>query len=580
MFRCLLFFLFLTIIPCRVVYGMDLMDSNSSIEEKNFYETIIKESAQYQSSSLSLSKYLVPYFSQAVRKNDKALLAIYYCLLADQSFNDEGARNNFSDKYYLKALDLEEGYSYQNVRVWVKVMYGFYLYRCLKASEALPFILEGEKGLEDIPKELVLDLTQTYKKLGYFFGTLGDYTSGIKYLELGQREEQISPKLKAEILDNLGVLTLKSGGDTLQAMKIFELAQTLALSENDSLRYAKILGNQAAVFEGMKDYHKALLLLDKDLEISRSLGNDRNTIFALMMRIRLDIANKETKDVRHMIAEAESLLLGSDDKKTILELEIHKLNLAMQSNDIGRELNARRRIERLQDSLRFLDGDPVLSQLKFMADKQKYADKLSLAQAVIKKKQAERRLWLILSLLVLVLFFFIYNAVRSRARKRIRDYEYQLLNLKYTKAELDRELVSSKSQVEEYVAYLKRNNEQINVLSAMLEEKGNVVEKDREELKILLQSHLITEEKWQEFKLLIVKEFPNLLQDIQSRFPDITESNLRVIVLMKLGLNNKEVANVLGVTPDAIKKSMQRLKKKLGDQAGMLMEYISDKEFV
>lgn len=580
MFRYLLFFLFLTIIPCHVVYGMDLMDSNSSIEEKNFYETIIKESAQYQSSSLSLSKYLAPYFSQAVRKNDKALLAIYYCLLADQSFNDEGARNNFSDKYYLKALDLEEGYSYQNVRIWVKVMYGFYLYRCLKASEALPFILEGEKGLEDIPKELVLDLTQTYKKLGYFFGTLGDYTSGIKYLDLGQRQEQISPKLKAEILDNLGLLTLKSGGDTLQAMKIFELAQTLALSENDSLRYAKILGNQAAVFEGMKDYHKALLLLDKDLEISRSLGNDRNTIFALVMRIRLNIANKETKDVRHMIAEAESLLLGSDDKKTILELEIHKLNLAMQSNDIGRELNARRRIERLQDSLRFLDGDPVLSQLKFMADKQKYADKLSLAQAVIKKKQAERRLWLILSLLVLVLFFFIYNAVRSRARKRIRDYEYQLLNLKYTKAELDRELVSSKSQVEEYVAYLKRNNEQINVLSAMLEEKGNVVEKDREELKILLQSHLITEEKWQEFKLLIVKEFPNLLQDIQSRFPDITESNLRVIVLMKLGLNNKEVANVLGVTPDAIKKSMQRLKKKLGDQAGMLMEYISDKEFV
>jgi len=154
------------------------------------------------------------------------------------------------------------------------------------------------------------------------------------------------------------------------------------------------------------------------------------------------------------------------------------------------------------------------------------------------------------------------------------------LGLKYTKAELDRELVSSKSQVEEYVAYLKRNNEQINVLSAMLEEKGNVVEKDREELKILLQSHLITEEKWQEFKLLIVKEFPNLLQDIQSRFRDITESNLRVIVLMKLGLNNKEVANVLGVTPDAIKKSMQRLKKKLGDQAGVLMDYISDKEFV
>ena len=566
--------------PCQIVCGMDLMDSNSSLEEKNFYETIIQESQKHQSSSSTLSRYLTPYFNQAVRKNDKALLAIYYCMLADQSFNQEGTKNSFSDKYYLKALDLENGYSYQNVRTWVKVMYGFYLYRCLKASEALPFILEGEKGLEDIPKGLVLDLIQTYKKLGYFFGTLGDYTSGIKYLNLGQQQEGISPRLKAEILDNLGVLTLKSGGDTLQAMKNFELAQSLALSENDSLRYAKILGNQASIYEGSKDYQKALRLLDKDLEISKSLGNDRNTIFALMMRIRLHIAREEIKDVRQMILEAEALLSGSDDKKTILELEIHKLNLAIQNKDFDRELNARRRIERLQDSLRFLDGDPVLSQLKFMADKQKYADKLSLAQAVIKKKQAERRLWLIMSLFVLVLFFFIYNTVRYRARKRIRDYEYQLLNLKYTKAELDRELTSSKSQVEEYVAYLKRNNEQINLLSAMLEEKGGTVDKDRDELKTLLQSHLITEEKWQEFKLLIVKEFPNLLQDIQTKFPDVTESNLRVIVLIKLGLNNREVANVLGVTPDAIKKSMQRLKKKLGDQAGLLMEYISDKELV
>lgn len=557
-----------------------MMDANSSSEEKNFYETVIQESQKHRTSSSALSSYLTPYFNQAIRKNDNALLAIYYCLLADQSFNTEGVRNSFSDKYYLKALDLEKEYNYQNVKAWVKVMYGFYLYRCLKASEALPLLLEGEKGLEDIPKDLVLDLTQTYKKLGYFFGTLGDYRSGIKYLELGQQQEGISARLKAEILDNLGLLTLKSGGDTTQAMKNFELAQMLALSERDSLRYAKVLGNQARIYEGLKDYQKALSLLDSDLAISRSLGDDKNTIFALMMRIHLCISMGKDREVRQMINETERLLERADDKKTILELEGHKLNLALRNHNVQQELNARRRIERLQDSLRFLDGDPVLSQLKFMADKQKYADKLSLAQALIKKKQVEKRLWVILSLFVLVLFFFIYNAFRYRSRKRMREYEYQLLNLKYTKAELDKELVSSKSQIEEYMVYLKRNNEQINLLTSMLDEMGETSAKDRDELKTLLQSHLITDEKWQEFKLLLAKEFPNLLQDIQAKFPDVTESNLRVIVLMKMGLNNREVANVLGVTPDAIKKSMQRLKKKLGGQAGILMEYISDKELV
>jgi len=580
MLRFFIILFFITIIPSRAVFGMDIMDSNSSAEEKNFYETIIRESQKYQTSSSALSIYLTPYFNQAIRKNDNALLAIYYCLLADQSFDSEGGRNSFSDKYYLKALDLEKEYNYQNVKAWVKVMYGFYLYRCLKASEALPLLLEGEKGIEDIPKDLVLDLTHTYKKLGYFFGTLGDYRTGIKYLELGQQQEGISPKLKAEILDNLGLLTLKSGGDTVQAMKNFEIAQNLALSEKDSLRYAKTLGNQARIYEGMKDYQKALSLLDKDLEISKSLGNNKNTVFALMMRIRLCISMGANREVRQMIKETEHLLEGADDKKTILELEGHKLNLAVQNGDLKQELNARRRIEQLQDSLRFLDGDPVLSQLKFMADKQKYADKLSLAQALIKKKRAETRLWVTLSLFVLVLSFFIYNAFRYRSRKHMREYEYQLLNLKYTKAELDKELMSSKSQLEEYMVYLKRNNEQIDLLSSMLDEMGETPVKDRDELKTLLQSHLITDEKWQEFKLLLAKEFPNLLQNIQAKFPDITESNLRVIVLMKMGLNNREVANVLGVTPDAIKKSMQRLKKKLGGQAGILMEYISDKELV
>lgn len=559
---------------------MRLMHAGSVNEKRDFYETVIQESKKFQSSKSAFTKYLTPYFDQAVRKNDQALLAIYYCLLADQSFEVETMRNSFSDKYYLNAIDLGKNYRHQQVQVWVKIMYGFYLYRCLRASEALPFLLEGERGLEEMPKHTVLDLTQTYKKLGYFFGTLGDYPLGLKYLDLAQRQQGIPHRLKAEILDNLSLLMIKNGRDTTLAMRNFQLAQQLALTENDSLRYAKVLGNQAMVYEGMKDYQHAMVLLDKDLEISKALGSKKNTIFALMMRIRLNIAMGNKNEVRQMIRKADGLLQGADDKKTILELEVHKLNLAIQNQDEVQELKVRRRIERLQDSLRFLDGDPVLSQLKFMADKQKYADKLSLAQVLLKKKQAERRSWIILSLFVVVLFFFVYNSFRYRSKKRMKAYEYQLLNLKYTKAELDKELMSSKSKIEEYMQYLKRNNDQINLLSSMLDEMGANAGQDRDELKSLLQSHLITDDKWQEFKFLLAKEFPNLLRDIQAKFPDITESNLRVIVLMKLGLNNKEVANVLGVTPDAIKKSMQRLKKKLGEHAGLLVEYISDKELV
>lgn len=43
-----------------------------------------------------------------------------------------------------------------------------------------------------------------------------------------------------------------------------------------------------------------------------------------------------------------------------------------------------------------------------------------------------------------------------------------------------------------------------------------------------------------------------------------------MLLLQKLEFNNQEIADLLGVTPDAIKKSKQRLKKKLGTKFTIL----------
>ena len=57
-----------------------------------------------------------------------------------------------------------------------------------------------------------------------------------------------------------------------------------------------------------------------------------------------------------------------------------------------------------------------------------------------------------------------------------------------------------------------------------------------------------------------------------SDFPDFTESNLRIILLSKLGLSNQDVSSLLGVTIDAVKKAKQRLKKKIGSDYNSILE--------
>ncbi|WKL49673.1 hypothetical protein Q1W71_07760 [Flavobacterium pectinovorum] len=84
----------------------------------------------------------------------------------------------------------------------------------------------------------------------------------------------------------------------------------------------------------------------------------------------------------------------------------------------------------------------------------------------------------------------------------------------------------------------------------------------------------MTDENWSAFKREFIKQHSSFYNKIIENFPELKESNLKIIMLQKLDFNNYEMSNLLDVTIDAIKKSKQRLKKKLGDKYDLLFEII------
>ncbi len=56
---------------------------------------------------------------------------------------------------------------------------------------------------------------------------------------------------------------------------------------------------------------------------------------------------------------------------------------------------------------------------------------------------------------------------------------------------------------------------------------------------------------------------PEFFTEIQSRFPQLSASDLRMLALLKLNLNSKEIAGILNISPDSVKKSRYRLRKKM-----------------
>ncbi len=105
--------------------------------------------------------------------------------------------------------------------------------------------------------------------------------------------------------------------------------------------------------------------------------------------------------------------------------------------------------------------------------------------------------------------------------------------------------------------------------------KGTELEKDQSEtIEKLLQSIILTEENWTEFRKLFDKVYQGYIFRVRSAYSNLSESDIRLITLMKLKLSYREMANMLGVTTEAVRKSRQRLRAKLNWGADDNMEEI------
>ena len=79
----------------------------------------------------------------------------------------------------------------------------------------------------------------------------------------------------------------------------------------------------------------------------------------------------------------------------------------------------------------------------------------------------------------------------------------------------------------------------------------------------LNESIILTEEDWQEFKKLFENAYPGFLGKMQREYPSLTIAEIRLLALTKPNLSVPEMANMLGILPQSVRKTRQRLMKKL-----------------
>lgn len=157
--------------------------------------------------------------------------------------------------------------------------------------------------------------------------------------------------------------------------------------------------------------------------------------------------------------------------------------------------------------------------------------------------------WIWLSVLVLVIFMAGYVYVRINQKRKFREAQNEL-NLLTTK------IASLSSDIERYET-------EINTLKSSAEKNLPEIEEKEYQLRDILQTPLLTDDQWLTFKKAFEKVNRNYSREISYNFSNISQAELRYLYLKKLGMNHKEIASVLGISPDSVRLYKHRLGKKV-----------------
>lgn len=170
--------------------------------------------------------------------------------------------------------------------------------------------------------------------------------------------------------------------------------------------------------------------------------------------------------------------------------------------------------------------------------------------------------------LLLALLLLGITAYAFINRQRLRAEQQQTL-VQLQAAENDRlqlEVHFKNRELTAQALQIAQKNEILNDLKSDLggiQATGNA-SRSLHKLSSKLRFETQIDDNWEQFTRQFVEMNPAFYQILGERHGALTQSDLRLATLLRMNLGSKEIAHILNISDDAVKKARYRLRKKLG----------------
>ena len=340
-----------------------------------------------------------------------------------------------------------------------------------------------------------------------------------------------------------------------------------------------VQGNLGSCYFLKGDLDVALNYLELDSEGSLKLGEVGSYINAEMTIAEIEIIRK---DYEKAIKRLEYLLKSNERSLIYMQKEgifnlLRTANKAIGNNDkFNHYTNAWYELNNEEYRNKSIEHQVIVQQfssnLLRQATKQMETEKQLMDQKVLvleKEEEKNRfRNWLLgigLGLVILIILFFFWR-YRLIQTKKTFVKEAQLKLVKKEQELVISELKYKKKDLNNLVTNLTYKRKFINEVQDKLKELQKQPEELSENITLLIRefnSYKNADKNTEVLQADIDKVNLSFFNKLGDKFPLLTENEKELCGLFLMKLSSKDIANIRNVTPNAIKKARQRIRKKL-----------------
>lgn len=172
------------------------------------------------------------------------------------------------------------------------------------------------------------------------------------------------------------------------------------------------------------------------------------------------------------------------------------------------------------------------------------------------RRVTERLVWWIVVMGVAIVAMGVYMLLLRRFhRHRIEMARVQL------DMERDRrQLVTSSLVMTEKDNVLQRILDDVG----RLQKEGKIPTDESRQIDQAIRMHVSNKADWENLATSFEKVHPSFVRLLKERYPKLSEGDIKLAVYIKVGMSTKQIARMLLLQPDSVKKNRHRLRDRLG----------------